>query len=176
MVGSIFRSFHPLLQHFPHPHHTFHRSKPAVPGRAVPPSGRPAAFLFSFSASSQDGDRQPFTRNGKETRCRAGRAAKGRPYKSDAGFVGAPGRRAPQKDEGAAANGSGPLILFSYFRLKKASLPRYCATSPSSSSMRRSWLYLATRSVRLGAPVLIWPALRATAMSAMVASSVSPER
>ena len=52
----------------------------------------------------------------------------------------------------------------------------YSAMSPNSSSMRSSWLYLATRSVRLGAPVLIWPALRATAMSAMVASSVSPER
>ena len=64
----------------------------------------------------------------------------------------------------------------SYFRLKKAFLPGYCAASPSSSSMRSSWLYLATRSVRLGAPVLIWPAFRATAMSAMVASSVSPER
>jgi hypothetical protein len=35
---------------------------------------------------------------------------------------------------------------------------------------------LATRSVREGAPVLIWPALTATAMSARVVSSVSPER
>ena len=42
--------------------------------------------------------------------------------------------------------------------------------------MRSSWLYLATRSERHGAPVLIWPALVATAMSAIVASSVSPER
>ena len=66
--------------------------------------------------------------------------------------------------------------LETYFRLKKAFMPGYSATSPSSSSMRSSWLYLATRSVRLGAPVLIWPAFRATAMSAMVASSVSPER
>ena len=41
------------------------------------------------------------------------------------------------------------------YRLKKASRPRYCATSPSSSSMRSSWLYFATRSVREGAPVLI---------------------
>ena len=65
---------------------------------------------------------------------------------------------------------------FTYFRLKKAFMPGYSATSSSSSSMRSSWLYLATRSVRLGAPVLIWPALTATAMSAMVASSVSPER
>ena len=34
----------------------------------------------------------------------------------------------------------------------------------------------ATRSVRLGAPVLIWQVFRATARSAMVVSSVSPER
>ena len=42
--------------------------------------------------------------------------------------------------------------------------------------MRSSWLYLATRSVRAGAPLLIWPAFVATARSAMVVSSVSPER
>ena len=42
--------------------------------------------------------------------------------------------------------------------------------------MRSNWLYLATRSLRLIEPVLIWPALVPTAMSAMVASSVSPER
>ena len=42
--------------------------------------------------------------------------------------------------------------------------------------MRRSWLYFAIRSVRLAEPVLIWPAFVATAMSAIVASSVSPER
>jgi hypothetical protein len=42
--------------------------------------------------------------------------------------------------------------------------------------MRRSWLYLQMRSVRLSEPVLIWPAFVATAMSAMVLSSVSPER
>ena len=54
--------------------------------------------------------------------------------------------------------------------------PKYLAPEPSSSSMRSSWLYLATRSVRLGAPVLIWPAFNATERSAMVVSSVSPER
>jgi len=37
-------------------------------------------------------------------------------------------------------------------------------------------LYLATRSERQGAPVLIWPEFTATARSAMVVSSVSPER
>ena len=67
-------------------------------------------------------------------------------------------------------------VLKDYRRLKNAVLPGYSEMSPSSSSMRSSWLYLATRSVRLGAPVLIWPAFRATAMSAMVVSSVSPER
>ena len=54
--------------------------------------------------------------------------------------------------------------------------PGYTAEAPSCSSMRRSWLYLATRSERQGAPVLICPAFVATAMSAIVASSVSPER
>src|SRR4051794_23376276 len=42
--------------------------------------------------------------------------------------------------------------------------------------MRSSWLYLATRSERAGAPVLIWPQLVATARSAIVVSSVSPDR
>ena len=37
-------------------------------------------------------------------------------------------------------------------------------------------VYLAMRSVRLIEPVLIWPEFVATAMSAMVVSSVSPER
>ena len=47
---------------------------------------------------------------------------------------------------------------------------------PSSSSMRSSWLYFATRSLRLADPVLIWPADVPTARSAIVLSSVSPER
>jgi hypothetical protein len=42
--------------------------------------------------------------------------------------------------------------------------------------MRSSWLYLAMRSLRDALPVLIWPTLVATARSAMVASSVSPDR
>src|SRR5439155_27041844 len=42
--------------------------------------------------------------------------------------------------------------------------------------MRRSWLYFASRSQRLSEPDVIWPQFVATAMSAMVASSVSPER
>ena len=32
----------------------------------------------------------------------------------------------------------------------------YMAAAPSSSSIRSSWLYLARRSERQGAPVLIW--------------------
>ena len=47
---------------------------------------------------------------------------------------------------------------------------------PSVCSMRINWLYFAVRSLRARLPVLIWPQLVATARSAMVASSVSPER
>src|SRR5690625_815790 len=57
-----------------------------------------------------------------------------------------------------------------------AERPAYLAASSSSSSMRSSWLYLLTRSPRAGAPVLIWPAFTATDRSAIVTSSVSPER
>ena len=39
--------------------------------------------------------------------------------------------------------------------LGNASQPGNSAFAPSCSSMRRSWLYLATRSERAGAPVLI---------------------
>ena len=55
-------------------------------------------------------------------------------------------------------------------------LPSNTACAPNCASMRSSSLYLATRSVRFGAPVLICPALRATTRSAIVVSSVSPER
>src|SRR5438094_876851 len=60
--------------------------------------------------------------------------------------------------------------------LASASPPGNAAASPRSSSILRSWLYLATRSERAGAPVLIWPQLVATARSATVVSSVSPDR
>lgn len=43
-------------------------------------------------------------------------------------------------------------------------------------SMRRRVLYFATRSLRAGAPVLIWPVPRATTRSAMKVFSVSPLR
>lgn len=39
-----------------------------------------------------------------------------------------------------------------------------------------TWLYLARRSLRQGAPVLIWPVESPTAKSAMKESSVSPLR
>ena len=52
----------------------------------------------------------------------------------------------------------------------------YFAPIPSAFSMRRRRLYFATRSLRQGAPVLIYGALVPTARSAMVVSSVSPER
>ena len=57
-----------------------------------------------------------------------------------------------------------------------ADQPGKSARPPSSSSIRSSWLYFATRSERAGAPVLICPTPVATARSAMVLSSVSPER
>src|SRR6185436_13675303 len=57
-----------------------------------------------------------------------------------------------------------------------AERPANFALPPSSSSIRSSWLYLQTRSVRLADPVLIWPAPVPTARSAIVASSVSPDR
>ena len=61
-------------------------------------------------------------------------------------------------------------------RAGRRSQPGYSAFAPSCSSMRSSWLYFATRSERAGAPVLICPVPSATARSAIVESSVSPER
>lgn len=58
----------------------------------------------------------------------------------------------------------------------KAERPAYSASSPRRSSMRSSWLYLATRSPRAGAPDLICMAFMPTERSAMVSSGVSPER
>ena len=55
-------------------------------------------------------------------------------------------------------------------------VPPNVAVSPRISSIRSSWLYLQIRSVRLADPVLIWPVLNATAKSAIVVSSVSPDR
>ena len=47
---------------------------------------------------------------------------------------------------------------------------------PSSLSIRNKRLNLATRSLRQPEPVFKWPAPTATVRSAMVVSSVSPER
>src|SRR5699024_5142912 len=58
----------------------------------------------------------------------------------------------------------------------KASRPAYVARLPSSASIRSKRLYLAKRSERDSDPVLICVAGVATARSAIVASSVSPER
>lgn len=65
-------------------------------------------------------------------------------------------------------------VLPSYCGLRK-DLPAYLAPAPSSSSIRRIWLYLAKRSERHGAPVVICPVLRPTTKSAMNVSSVSPD-
>src|SRR4051812_37666317 len=71
------------------------------------------------------------------------------------------------------ARASNPALYASAF---SAALPAYFAWPPSCCSIRNSWLYLAVRSERASEPVLIWPQLVATARSAMVESSVSPER
>src|SRR6185503_433072 len=68
------------------------------------------------------------------------------------------------------------LVHATYLSCLMALRPAYFAAAPSSLSILRSWLYLAVRSARLAEPVLIWPAHVATARSAIVVSSVSPER
>ena len=73
-----------------------------------------------------------------------------------------------------AASGSGTDV---WRRLPENRPPvRGQTISSSMASMRRRRLYLAVRSLRQGAPVLIWPQAVATARSAMVVSSVSPLR
>lgn len=62
------------------------------------------------------------------------------------------------------------IYLFSPFN------PGNIANSPNSASILSNLLYFATLSVLHGAPVLICPAFVATATSASVVSSVSPER
>lgn len=63
-----------------------------------------------------------------------------------------------------------------YIFTRITSRPGYTAPDPSSSSIRRSRLYLHTRSVLDREPVLIKPVFSATAISAIVVSSVSPDR
>ena len=66
--------------------------------------------------------------------------------------------------------------VYRYLLLARTVFPAYSAMSPSISSMRKRRLYLATRSLRQGAPVLMNGAPTPTARSAMKSSSVSPLR
>src|SRR5918996_4008301 len=77
---------------------------------------------------------------------------------------------------GGQADPSADLGPGGHRALPRGIPPAYRAISPSSCSIRRSRLYLAVRSPRDGAPALICPAPVATARSAMVVSSVSPDR
>src|SRR5690554_366190 len=60
--------------------------------------------------------------------------------------------------------------------LRNGAQPANLASWPRRSSILSSWLYLAVRSPRAGAPDLIWPAFVATARWEMNVSSVSPLR
>ena len=107
---------------------------------------------------------------GQRVRLRpADRRAPFRRHVGDAGALGAAvgAARHPRGRNGRAEI---PLNALS------AARPGYFACGPSSCSIRSSWLYLAVRSERASEPVLICPQLVATARSAMVESSVSPER
>ncbi len=75
-----------------------------------------------------------------------------------------------KKSPSVSTGGGSEKYAFLYF------LYPYTASSPRASSILRSWLYLHILSVLLLDPVLIWPELTATAKSAIVESSVSPER
>ena len=97
----------------------------------------------------------------------------------------ATGRRSASVDRSRRSlNSSGPssgyvsslYTISMVLQARLSALASYTALDPSCSSIRRSWLYLAIRSERLMLPVLICPQLVATAMSAMVVSSVSPDR
>ena len=126
-----------------------------VRGRA--PCGAPCPRACRARSS---GGRRPCPRRRVRAACRD---------RSDAGPIVATifvrrRRRCSHRSEVSGARGEGDPA--------RDTSPR----SPSSSSIRSSWLYFAMRSVRDGEPVLIWPAFVATAMSAIVASSVSPER
>ncbi len=67
-------------------------------------------------------------------------------------------------------------LLWKFFQILNAfSFGKY-AVLPNSSSIRNNWLYFAILSLREAEPVLICPVLSATAKSAIVLSSVSPER
>src|SRR6202030_4555387 len=86
----------------------------------------------------------------------------------------------PQKDHeraGASTAATDPAEDVPPLRYpRNTERPGYRAEPLSCSSRRISWLYLASRSERDSDPVLICPQLVATAKSAIVVSSVSPER
>src|SRR5918999_708860 len=97
------------------------------------------------------------------------------------GRGGGQGEHQDGQDQGPAREaGPGPLHgrapRSQRRNLRYGADPAYRAVSPRSSSIRTRRLYLAVRSPREGAPALIWPAPVATPRSAMVVSSVSPDR
>src|ERR1035437_5945583 len=81
-----------------------------------------------------------------------------------------------KRDHGAHDERAARPLLSRHHPMPYTEPPGNFAVSPRSLSMRSSWLYFATRSVRLALPVLIWPEFVATARSAMNVSSVSPLR
>lgn len=72
-------------------------------------------------------------------------------------------------------HGFGMLVQASYACGFLNFSPENLALAPSSSSIRKIWLYLHNLSDRQGAPVLICPVERPTTKSAMKQSSVSPD-
>src|SRR6202034_995322 len=113
---------------------------------------------------------------GPERSCRLGAGPARRSGGLGRRAAAQPGGRGEQPRRGALGVGVAAWAQRSALQAASASPPRNAADSSSDSSMRSSWLYLATRSERAGAPVFIWPHPVATARSAMVVSSVSPER
>src|SRR5918992_1093045 len=93
----------------------------------------------------------------------------GQGHHEDGQEQGPAGQAGPRATYGGAARAQDR-------NLRYGADPAYRAVSPSSSSIRSRRLYFAVRSPREGAPALIWPAPVATARSAMVVSSVSPDR
>ena len=68
------------------------------------------------------------------------------------------------------------ILVFYMLTAVRNFSPAKVALSASSSSIRKIWFSLAKRSDLAGAPVLICPQRSPTTMSAIVTSSVSPER
>ena len=77
-------------------------------------------------------------------------------------------------DTRKAVTGRGPREMCSAFFTRKSVPTRVTAGPSSSSSMARRRLYFARRSPRHAEPVLMRPALTATARSAIVSSRLHP--